>query len=144
MNSNLNDKLESLSIDGDIPEVIKQQVEAEKNISENVMSIRLSPEGLIFKDDPSKSTDPTYHYGKDRLSGVYCQGVQYYDLSGVHFINNTGMANLIDLLKSLLEMGVEVQFANVDENIKEKIRKMGLEKIINCSDSPKVEKRILL
>lgn len=67
------------------------------------------------------------------LSGVFCQGVQYYDLKNIHFINNSGMANLIDLLKSLLKQGVEVQFVNVNEKIKKKIRSMGLDHILICS-----------
>ncbi len=116
-------------------------MDAEKKISNNIMSIRLSPEGLIFKDSESAHSNTTiteplsYQYTTDRLSGVYCQGVQYFDLSSVQYINNSGMATLIDLLKSLLEMGVEVQFVNVDTKIKGKIKEMGLEKIINCSGS---------
>lgn len=66
------------------------------------------------------------------LSGVFCQGVQYYDLKNILFINNNGMAHLIDLLKSLLKQGVEVQFVNVSEKIKEKIRSMGLQNVLNC------------
>ncbi|MCE3260108.1 MAG: hypothetical protein K0S12_1749 [Bacteroidetes bacterium] len=108
-----------------IPEAVKLQLEAEKKISSNVMSIRLTPDGLIIKEEDEESTS-------DKLPGVYCQGVMYYDLSQVHFINNTGMAILIDLLKSLLEMEVSVQFVNVDEKIKKKIKEMGLEKIIHC------------
>jgi ABC-type transporter Mla MlaB component len=122
-----------------IAEAIRLHLEAEKKISTNIMSIRLSPDGLIFKDTQSAHSNTTiteplsYQYTTDRLSGVYCQGVQYFDLSSVQFINNSGMATLIDLLKSLLEMGVEVQFVNVDEKIKSKIREAGLDKIINCS-----------
>lgn len=130
-----------------VTESLKEQLEAEKKISDNVMSIRLSPEGLIFRDDSVNlgfNEHNSYQYTADRLSGVYCQGIQYYDLSEVRYINNTGMATLIDLLKSLLEMGVEVQFVNVDEKIKDKIKEMGLEKIINCRGSKNVEKRILL
>lgn len=113
------------------------------------MSIRLSEDGLIFKDTQSAHssttiTEPaTYHYSTSRLAGVYCDGVQYFDLGSVKYINNSGMATLIDLLKSLLEMGVEVHFVNVDENIKHKIKESGLEKIINCSGR-NLEKRILL
>jgi ABC-type transporter Mla MlaB component len=105
---------------------MRQQFEAEKKISGTLMSIRLSEDGLIFRDEPDTETEAN----DTRLSGVYCQGVQYYDLRGVKHINNTGMAILIDLLKSLLEMGVEVQFVNVDEKIKNRIRELGLEKIL--------------
>lgn len=67
------------------------------------------------------------------LSGVFCQGVQYYDLRNILFINNAGMANLIELLRSLLKQGVQVQFVNVNEKIKKKIRSMGLDHILICS-----------
>jgi ABC-type transporter Mla MlaB component len=124
-----------------------QEVEVEKEINTNVMSIRLSPDGLIFKDESLTEKDAInpdqFNFNSGKLAGVYCQGIQYYDLSEMRHINNTGMATLIDLLKSLLEMGVEVQFMNVDEKIKQKIKEMGLEKIINCSPQ-KIEKRILL
>lgn len=129
-----------------LSEELRRQLEAEKKISGNIMSVRLSPEGLIFKDaSASVKMADNYHYEytTDRLPGVYCEGVQYFDLNGVKHINNSGMVTLIDILKSLLEMGVEVQFVNVDESIKARIKDMGLEKIINCSGK-KVEKRILL
>ena len=68
----------------------------------------------------------------DELPGVYCQGVQYYDLKNIVFINYNGMSSLIGFLKSLLEKGIEVQFVNVNEKIKEKIKSIGLEHILNC------------
>jgi anti-anti-sigma factor len=106
------------------------QMDAEKKISSNVMSIRLTSDGLVIRDEDLATSAEDAGI----LSGVYCEGVQYYDLKGIEYINNTGMAILIDLLKSLLEMGVEVQFVNVHNNIKKKIREMGLEKVINCGD----------
>jgi ABC-type transporter Mla MlaB component len=128
---------------GSSADSLKLRVEEEKKISNNIMSIRLSADGLIFKETPSNSNNPSFQYSTEKIPGVYCEGVQYYDLNGVQYINNTGMATLIDILKLLLEMGVEVQFVNVNENIKQKIKDAGLEKIINCSGK-KVEKRILL
>ena len=116
-----------------LPEEIRQQLEAESKISINVMSIRLTSDGIVIRDDQQTDTTGS-NEDLGRLSGVYCQGVQYYDLKGVKYINNTGMAILIDLLKNLLEMGVEVQFVNVDEKIKGKIKELGLEKIIKCGD----------
>lgn len=68
----------------------------------------------------------------DEIPSVYCQGVQYYDLKNIGFINYNGMANLIDFLKSLLEKGIEVKFVNVNEQIKSKIKSIGLEHILNC------------
>jgi hypothetical protein len=66
------------------------------------------------------------------LSGVYFEGTQYYDFRNILFINNNGMANLIELLKSLLENGTEVRFVNVNEKIKTQIKSMGLDHILNC------------
>jgi hypothetical protein len=66
-----------------------------------------------------------------KLSGVYCNGVQYYDLNNILFINNTGIANLISLMKSLLKRGVVVKFVNANKRIKEKIKSFGLERFIN-------------
>lgn len=66
-----------------------------------------------------------------KLSGVYCNGIQYYDLNNILFINNTGLANLISLMKSLLKRGVVVKFVNVNKKIKEKIKSFGLDKFIN-------------
>ena len=71
-------------------------------------------------------------FAMDELAGVYIKGVHYYDFKNVHFINNTGIASLIDLLKCLLEKGVEVQFVNVSDKIKSKIKSMGLENILRC------------
>lgn len=87
--------------------------------SQGIKSIQLSGEQLVITAD---------------LSGVFCQGVQYYDLRNILFINNAGMASLIDLLKSLLKKGVEVRFVNVNEKIRKKIRAMGLDQILRCTD----------
>ncbi|MES2590694.1 MAG: STAS domain-containing protein [Bacteroidota bacterium] len=70
---------------------------------------------------------------KNTLSGVYFQGVQYFDLKNVNFINNTGIANLIDLLKSLLEQGVVIKFVNVKDKIKTKFKSLGLDSIFHFS-----------
>jgi anti-anti-sigma regulatory factor len=69
----------------------------------------------------------------DELAGVCIDDVHYYDFKNVQYINNTGMASLIDLLKCLLEQGMKVQFVNVNEKIKSKIKLLGLENILNCS-----------
>jgi ABC-type transporter Mla MlaB component len=125
------------------------RLEAERKISKNIMSIRLSHDGLIFKDFESAHSSTSiaepsnYHYHTERLAGVYCEGIQYFDLSSLTYINNSGMATLIDLLKSLLEMGVDVQFVNVDQKIKQKIQEAGLDKIINCKGKD-LEKAVLL
>jgi len=75
----------------------------------------------------------SHHLGSTlKLSGVLCDGVQYYDLKNTLYINNTGLANLIDLLKSLVKQGIALQFVNVNEKIKEKIKASGLERVLNC------------
>ncbi len=73
------------------------------------------------------------HYVTTALSGVYIQGVQYFDFKSVNFINNTGIANLIDILKDLLKEGIEVKFVNVKDNIKNKFISMGLDSIFHFS-----------
>jgi len=111
-------------------------VEAPELISK---SVKTRPENETYSDTNRKPGIKSINLSGDKLlitaelSGVFCQGIQYYDLKNITFINNTGMANLIDLLKSLLKQGVEVQFVNVNEKMKEKIRSMGLEHILNCS-----------
>ncbi|MDO9184586.1 MAG: STAS domain-containing protein [Bacteroidia bacterium] len=72
-------------------------------------------------------------YSSNELSGIYFQGTQYFDFKNVYFINNTGIANLIDLVKSLLRQDVVIKFVNVSEKIKDKFKSMGLEFIFNCS-----------
>jgi ABC-type transporter Mla MlaB component len=82
-----------------------------------VKSINLSGDKLIITSE---------------LSGAFCNGMQYYDLKNILSINNNGIAALIDLLKSLLKQGVEVQFVNVNQKIKRKIKSMGLDHILIC------------
>jgi ABC-type transporter Mla MlaB component len=103
-----------LNLISETPEIL---AEAEKKITSNVKFINLSGDQYIVTDE---------------LPGVFCEGVQYYDLKNVGFISNTGMANLVELLKSLLDQGVEVQFVNVNDKIKKKIKSLGLEHILNC------------
>ena len=112
-----------------VPPDVRLQLDAEKKISTNVMSICLTSDGLVIRDEDKEEN-------VRKLSGVYCEGVQYYDLNGIQYINNNGMAILIDLLKNLLEMGVEVHFVNVHDSIKKKIKDLGLEKIINYGETP--------
>jgi|GEM_PF-2696836 len=72
-------------------------------------------------------------YAANELASIYFDGVQYFDLKNVYFINNTGIANLIDLLKLLLKQGVVIKFVNVREKIKNKFKSMGLDHIFDCS-----------
>ncbi|MGZ3898872.1 MAG: hypothetical protein ACXVNQ_01000, partial [Bacteroidia bacterium] len=75
-------------INNHLPEAAKIQIESERKITSNIMSIRLTPDGLIIKDGPESKHDELH--STDQLPGVYCQGVMYYDLNNVHYVNNTG------------------------------------------------------
>jgi hypothetical protein len=90
----------------------------EKNFCPNIKSINLSGNEWIIIDE---------------LPGVYCEGIQYYDLKNIGYINSMGMASLIELLKSLLEWGIEVQFVNASPAIKNKIKSLGLDHILICT-----------
>jgi ABC-type transporter Mla MlaB component len=97
---------------------------------------RIPEASLIFITKQGiESTNQTYDKIKDevKLSGVLYNGVQYYDLKNAPFINNSGLASLICLLKSLLKKGISLRFVNVNNNVKEKVKAMGLDKFINCS-----------
>ena len=59
------------------------------------------------------------------------QGFQEYDLENVHYISNTGLANMVDLLKASLQKGIEVHFLNASEKIKNKIHALGMDSILN-------------
>src|SRR5690606_33126655 len=115
---------------GPQPQKVPRQLEAEARINTSVMSIRLTADGLVIRDEEHAAQADDVKM----LPGVYCEGVQYYDLKDVQYISNSGMAILIDLLKSLLQMGVEVEFVNVHPNIRKKIREFGLDNIISCGD----------
>ena len=113
---------------------------SEKKISDHLKELSISDTSLIKKQEAVKKirfNDELFQQNGDNpideLSGVCIDGVHYYDFKNVQFINNTGMATLIDLLKCLLEQGTKVQFVNVNERIKIKIKSMGLEDILNCS-----------
>ena len=92
---------------------------------------------LLEKEDQNIKFEEVFQergdYPINALAGVYFQGFQYFDLKNVYFINNTGIANLIDLLKTLLKQGIVIQFVNVGEKIREKFKSMGLDFIFNCS-----------
>src|SRR5688500_11999686 len=89
-----------------------------------MLNVKPEPEKLTRVGDVLEDTV--------EFSGVFCKGVQYYDLKDILFINYTGLANLIKLLKSLLRKGSTLQLVNVNEKIKEKIKEVGLDNIIDC------------
>jgi ABC-type transporter Mla MlaB component len=99
----------------------------------NLKSIHLSSNGFVIKEEAPVNTYQKYQLQQEQeLPGVYFKGIQYYDLKNIYFINNAGIADLINLLKSLLEQNVEVQFVNVTTKIKDKIRSMDLDQILIC------------
>ena len=61
------------------------------------------------------------------LAGVYFKGIQYYDLSKLQYINSSGIADLIAIIKVWTFQGNEVKFVNVSENIRKYLYEMGLE-----------------
>ena len=63
------------------------------------------------------------------LAGVNFKGTQYYDLSQVQYINSSGIADLIAIIKIWANQGNEVKFVNVSDAIKKRIYDMGLENI---------------
>jgi hypothetical protein len=115
------------------------QSAAQGSMSTYVKSMKLPGGSLIKKEESLKNIRSNELFQlngedpMDELAGVCIGNVHYYDFKNILFINNTGIACLIDLLKCLLETGVKVQFVNVSEKIKIKIRTMGLEDILNCS-----------
>jgi anti-anti-sigma regulatory factor len=66
------------------------------------------------------------------MAGVYYNGTMYYDLSKVKYINNSGVADLIDLVKSWMELGTEVKFIHVNEEIKKKFKEHGIDEVLYC------------
>jgi hypothetical protein len=114
-------------------EALKKDYEKISKSTNSLKSIHFSGDHFVIREDGPVNTYQKYKIEESsELPGVFYKGVQYYDLKNIYFINNTGLANLIDLLKSLLEKDVEVQFVNVSEKIKKKIRSMNLDQILIC------------
>jgi anti-anti-sigma regulatory factor len=66
------------------------------------------------------------------MAGVYHNGIMYYDFSTVKYINNSGVADLIDLVKSWIELGTDVRFLNVNEEIQKKFKDHGIDEVLYC------------
>ena len=94
------------------------QTPAQAPATENLNSFLY---GGVINDEPRGSS----------FDGV--TNILTYDLSNVHSINNTGLAHMIDLMKSSLKNGIEVQFVNVSDKVKAKIKTMGMFQLINCN-----------
>lgn len=144
MEDTLEISLESNQVlQGLISESPKLKMESEKKINLFLKnSTNKNPENMPVTDSSDKPVtnikfDEVFQergeYSSNELAGIYFQGTQYFDFKNVYFINNTGVANLIDLIKNLLGQGVVIKFVNVREKIKDKFKSMGLEFIFNCS-----------
>lgn len=112
--------------------MISNTITSESIMEGKIKSIHFFDDQFIIKDEPIMEIKSDELYPSAKLSKVYLQGIQYYDLKNIQFINSSGMADLIDLLKSLLQKGIEVKFVNVNEHIKSKITALGLDHIFDC------------
>lgn len=119
----MENRAESLS---PVQQIIQETIRGA--VKQSISEIRSSEK----KNEPGNMFEVRGENHGRHLAGLYFEGIQYYDLEGVLFINNSGIANLIDLLKSLMEQGVEIYFVNVSDAIKAKINAMGLVQIIKC------------
>ncbi len=59
-------------------------------------------------------------------------GTSTYDLRNVHYINNTGLAHMIELKRTALKNGIQIYFVNVCDNVRSKIQAMGIIHLFNC------------
>ncbi len=131
MKNMLNSETGNADIKGNLPLNPKEA----KNINNiiDIKSIHRAEDRFIIKDEPALKIKSDEMFPATPLSGVCLEGIQYYDLKNIQFINNSGMAELIDLLKSLLKQGVEVKFMNVNKKLRSQIKALGLDHILICS-----------
>ncbi len=98
----------------------------------------MSKESPTQKDTKQEETESVYDrafqrrrsFRPDELPGIYVDNLCYFDLHDLHYLNNTGIANLIDLVKFLSEAGLEVRFVNVADALMEKLKTLGLDQIM--------------
>lgn len=84
--------------------------------------------------DKGQSKDLTILTGQEQtenLSGVFFNNIHYYDMSRVKYINHSGIADLIDLVKDWMEQGIEVKFINIQPEIRHEFVRLDLEHIID-------------
>lgn len=117
---------------------VEDIAEIEKKISNYIKGIKLHGSPPAKKETAIRIRSNELfqlneEHPMDELAGVCINDIHYYDFKNVKYVNNTGIASLIDLSKCLMMRGVKVQFVNVSEKIKDKIRSMGLENILKCS-----------
>lgn len=93
---------------------------------------------IVKEEEGSTTTESSFDrifqrrgiFRPEELPGIYVNGMCYFDLHDLHYLNNTGIANLIDLLKMFAEQGLEVRFVNVSELLKTKLKTLGLDQVI--------------
>lgn len=135
MENTTTDAAENLNPVANTPATDIIKMKMVKKTDSNLKSIHLSENGFVIKEEAPIRSYVSFRFNNSEteLPGVFFKGTQYYDLKNIYFINNTGMVSLIELLESLLEKDVDVQFVNVCEKIKNKIKALGLDQILICS-----------
>ncbi len=113
-------------------QVIQNTMELDSTIQNQISGLTTNITGSEIRSSISIDSSNDEIMITDDLPGVFCQGIQYYDLKAISFISYNGMANLIDFIKSLLRKGIKIQFVNVNDKVKSKIKSIGLEHILNC------------
>lgn len=56
--------------------------------------------------------------------------IKYLDMAKVHFIDSSDVAELLSIVRNGLNEGIEIRFINITQNVKEYIKKRGLEQIL--------------
>ena len=95
---------------------------------ESSQAIHLAPEESETQIDRAFQRRGSFR--PEELPGIYVGDLCYFDLQDLHYLNNTGIANLIDLLKHLAKQGLEVRFIHVAEPLMCKLKALGLDQIM--------------
>ncbi len=69
-------------------------------------------------------------YDSEAMGSVHFRNTLFYDVGSIDHVNNAGIMDLLDLIKTWSEIGTEVFFVNAKPTLKEKITELNLEKII--------------
>jgi hypothetical protein len=92
--------------------------------SETFRGSRGEPAIINFTSDPWTISG--------EIAAYYHCGMLFYDLEKVTFINNTGIAKILEALKSHLKENIEVRFINVNNRIRQRIQTLALDHILIC------------
>ena len=69
-------------------------------------------------------------YVSEAMGSVHFRNTIFYDIGNIDHVNNAGIIDLLDLIKTWSEIGTDVFFVNAKPTLKEKITELNLEKII--------------